>query len=195
MRRTRGAERGAEFHQRLVPVACRTLVEKGVGSLLELRPASVGTKIAGDRAKASEDASHVAIENRESFSVSDAEDRRGSVGADAGKRECLLGGLRKNAVMFCDDFLRGFLEVARARVVTKPSPETKHFLWWSCGEGFNGRKTFEETLIVRNGGGNARLLQHDFREPNAVGIFVAAPGEITLELREPGEEVFAEAGK
>ena len=97
--------------------------------------------------------------------------------------------------MFCDDFLSGFLEIARARVIAKASPEAKHFLRWSFGEGFDGRKTFQKALVVRNGSGDARLLQHDFREPNAVGIFVAAPGEITLELREPGEKIFAKAGK
>ncbi len=63
MRGARGAERGAKFHQSLIPVAGSALVEKGVGGLLELRPASVGTEIAGDGAKASEDASDIAVED------------------------------------------------------------------------------------------------------------------------------------
>jgi hypothetical protein len=163
--------------------------------LLELRPASVGTEIAGDSAKASKDASDIAIEDRELFSVGNAEDGGSSVGADTRKGERLLFGLGENAVMFRDDFLGGFLEIACTRVLTKTSPKAKHFLRRRFGEGFDGGKTFQKALVVGNSGDDAGLLQHDFREPNAVGIFVAAPGEIALELREPSEKIVAEAGK
>ena len=41
-------------------------------------------------------------------------------------------------------------------------------------------------------GGDAGLLQHDFGDPDGVGIAGATPGEIAFVEVEPGEEVGAE---
>lgn len=51
----------------------------------------------------------------------------------------------------------------------------------------------EEATVVGDGSSDAGLLQHNFGEPDAVRIFAAAPWQVSLELAEPGEKVFAEA--
>lgn len=51
---------------------------------------------------------------------------------------------------------------------------------------------FEEAIVIGDSGSDAGLLQHNFGEPDTVGIFGAAPWEVSLELVKPGEKVFTE---
>src|SRR6202035_1952263 len=52
-----------------------------------------------------------------------------------------------------------------------------------------------ETLVIGNGGCDSRLLQHDFRKPDAIGITRAPPWQIALELHEPPQQFFSETRK
>ena len=94
--------------------------------------------------------------------------------------------------MVGDDFLCCAVEISRAAVVAEAGPEFEHFILWCTGEGFDARKSAEESLVVRSDGGDARLLQHNLRYPDAIGIAARAPGEIALVLAEPGEEAALE---
>ena len=44
-------------------------------------------------------------------------------------------------------------------------------------------------MIVGQDGGDARLLQHDFRDPDAVGVAAASPRKIAAVHGEPSEQV------
>ena len=47
------------------------------------------------------------------------------------------------------------------------------------GEGFDGRAGFEKAAVVRDDGLDARLLEHDLGQPDAVGVPGPAPRERT----------------
>src|SRR5881397_3975215 len=47
-----------------------------------------------------------------------------------------------------------------------------------------------ETFVIGNHRRDARLLQHDFREPDAVRVSRFAPRQFALELAEPAEQLF-----
>ena len=49
-------------------------------------------------------------------------------------------------------------------------------------------KAVEKTIVVGNDGGDARLLQHHFGDPDAVGVAAGAPRKIAAMLSEPGEQ-------
>src|SRR6266478_1744175 len=93
--------------------------------------------------------------------------------------------------MFRDDLLRGFLQMARATVIPETRPEEQHFLLRRSGERVNVREALQKSFVVRNGGGDAGLLEHDFRKPDAVGIFRSPPRQVSLELAKPAEQLFA----
>src|SRR6202790_1169685 len=92
--------------------------------------------------------------------------------------------------MFCDDFLRSALQIATAAVITETRPKTQHFLLRRLRQRSHVRKSFEEPLVLRKHGGNTRLLQHDLRQPDAIGIFVASPRQVPLKLAKPPKQLF-----
>lgn len=70
------------------------------------------------------------------------------------------------------------MQVARTRIVAKPSPNLQHIVEWRVGERASGRERSHPTLPVRNHGGNSRLLQHDFADPRSVGIALPPPRQV-----------------
>ncbi len=168
-------------------------VEKSVGDLLELRPAAAGAEIAVNGSEASEDASDVTIENGKFFFVGNAENGGSGVGTDAGEGESFFFCLWKDPTMIRDDFLSGFLKISRARIVAESRPEAKNFFLRGFRERLHGGGSERKAFVIGDDGSDAGLLEHDFGEPDVIGIFVAAPREVALELREPGEEIFAKA--
>src|SRR6267378_4308361 len=88
---------------------------------------------AAHREDSRQHASDVAIEHSVFRAVRDAQDRRGSVAADAGKRERIFLRARENSAVLRDDFLRSTLQIARAAVVAESRPQPQHFfLWRGC---------------------------------------------------------------
>src|SRR6266571_5061680 len=142
-------------------------------------------KVTANCAEAREDARDVAVEDRILFPKRDAENCRGGVVPDARQRENVFQAGWKLSTMFRDDLLSGFLQVARATVIPEAGPQAQHFFLRRSGERANVWKALQEIFVVRDHCRNARLLQHDFREPDAIGIFGAAPRQIALELMEP----------
>ncbi len=60
------------------------------------------------------------------------------------------------------------------------------------GEIVHGREALEESPVVRDHRGHARLLQHDFGDPHAVRVARRAPIQIALGLGEPAEQLRVE---
>src|SRR5208282_3990215 len=117
------ANRLAELHQRLVPVAGGALGEELLRHSRKPAPAVRRAKIAANGAKPREHAGDVAVEDGEGNIVADAQDGCGCVAADAGKREGCVERTREFAAVARDDFLRGAVQVARAAVVAEAGPE------------------------------------------------------------------------
>ncbi len=87
-----------------------------------------------------------------------------------------------------DNFLRGTLQVSRAAVIPEAGPAAQHGLGLRARQRLHRGKFFKESLVIRNHRGYARLLQHDFREPDAVRVLRAPPGKVPLSLCKPGEQ-------
>ena len=90
--------------------------------IAELAPARRSAKIAANGAETREDARDVAVEDRERLIVGDAEDGRGRVTPNAGKRARGFDRPREFAIVARDYFLRGAMQVARAAVVAEAGP-------------------------------------------------------------------------
>src|SRR5437773_9933419 len=125
----------------------------------------------------------------------DAQNRRSWVIANSPQSQHLSPPRRKFASVFCDDLLRGLLQVARAAVITKAGPQPQHFLFRRSGERVEIGEAFEKPFVIGNPRGDTRLLQHDFRQPHAIRVARAAPGQVALEMAEPGKQVSAECGE
>ena len=87
------------------------------------------------------------------------------------------------------------VQIARAAVIAKPGPGREHRVERSLGERAKIREARKEALEIRADGRDRRLLQHDFREPDAVGIrtFAArrAPRQGAAMPIVPGQEKIA----
>ena len=70
------------------------------------------------------------------------------------------------------------MKVARPRVITEALPGMKNVGFSRTGEGPNGGKTAEPSIIVRDHGGDLSLLEHYLGDEDGVRVEGAAPGEI-----------------
>ncbi len=168
------------------------MIEQALGDGGKVLLSSGGGDVGGVGQEAAEDAHDVAIENGVGLIEGDAGDGGGGVFADAGKVEKGVVGLWKNACL--GDGLGGFLKIARAVIVAESGPVREQIGFGGGGERFDGREAIEKAFEVRDDGGDAGLLEHNFREQDGVGIAGATPREIALVAVEPGEEFVLEEG-
>src|SRR5262249_39171925 len=68
---------------------------------------------------------------------------------------------------------------------------SKHLFLRSFSKHAHVREPLKKPLIVGNHRRNASLLQHDFRKPDAIRIFVLPPRQIALELTKPAQQLLA----
>ncbi len=80
--------------------------------------------------------------------------------------------------MFGDDSFSTAVEVAATAVIAQPGPVLQNIIERGRGECRQVRETLQETLVIRNNGIDLRLLQHDFRNPDAIAVAALLPGQI-----------------
>src|SRR6266568_5850142 len=85
------------------------------------------------------------------------------------------------------------MQVARPRVVPQAAPQREHVVQWRAGERFHVRETREEALVVRDDRRDLGLLQHHFREPDAIRIAGTLPRQVPAPV--PGLPADEPAGK
>ena len=95
--------------------------------------------------------------------------------------------------MFGGDLLCRSLHSARAAVITEAAPDPEQILFRCSGQTIDTRESFQEPLVVGHDGRHAGLLQHDFRDPDAVGVFGAPPREIALVAAVPAQQGLSKA--
>src|SRR5262249_51013894 len=82
----------------------------------------------------------------------------------------VFGARWKFAVMVAHDSLRAAMEIAGARVIAKTGPEAENVIergGSECGDIRIGRK---KPRIIRRNGRYRRLVEHDLRQPDSIGI-------------------------
>lgn len=80
------------------------------------------------------------------------------------------------------DFLRSLLHIANAGVVTEAFPEFVDAFGSGFGERLDGGQVLHPMFPVGDDGFDLGLLEHDFRNPDGVGIAGAAPWEVASAL-------------
>ena len=86
-------------------------------------------------------------------------------------------------------------EVPRPGVVAEPRPGGEHRVSRGAPRANARRKPVEESVVPTADRLDRRLLQHDLRDPDAVGVPRAAPGELPLFAVEPGEQPVSRIGR
>ncbi|BBB64868.1 hypothetical protein UNDYM_0615 [Undibacterium sp. YM2] len=96
---------------------------------------------------------------------------------------------RELALVFIHHLFGALMQVAGAGVITEASP-VLHDLPGRCGgQVKHGRKSFQEACVIRDYCRDLRLLQHDFRQPDAISLMALLPGQaVTAMLFLPGDE-------
>src|SRR5262249_4386583 len=191
LRRARSAESGAEFHHGLIPIAWSVGIEQLVRGFPQAAPFCQVAQIPADRAKPRKHASDITVEDGAFFIKRDACNCRCGVFAYPGECNNLFALFWKVATEFANDLPRCFLQISRAAVVTKSRPQSQDFFFRRFGQRLNCRESFEESIVVGNHGGDARLLQHDLRKPDAIRIFRSSPRQVALKLAKPTQKRFA----
>src|SRR5262245_42672920 len=70
------------------------------------------------------------------------------------------------------------VQIPGPRVVSQPAPQGEHLVEISRGERPHIREAREEAPVIRNDRRNLRLMKHDFREPDTVGIARSLPRQV-----------------
>jgi peptide/nickel transport system permease protein len=89
--------------------------------------------------------------------------------------------------------LRGLVKIAAARVVAQAAPKPQDFVLRGSGERVDAGKIRQKSLVVGDHRGDLRLLQHDFRKPDAVRVARSLPGKPAAAVAPlPGDELLRE---
>ena len=70
------------------------------------------------------------------------------------------------------------MQVARAGVVAQAGPQGHHVIRWRLGQRGEGGAACEEAGVVGDDRVHLGLLQHDLRQPDAVGVGGVLPGQV-----------------
>src|SRR5438445_1308212 len=189
------ADGRAEIHQRLRVDANVVLGKQALRKPPQLRFYFTLPRPAFDAVAAGEHALDVAVENRSAAAEGERRDRRGARAPDAGNLLDLVYRIRESAAVFGDDLSSGPMQVARAGVVAEAAPEPQHLVLVRASERLHVWKAGDEAPVVGNDRRHLRLLQHHFREPDAVGVARVLPGQPLAPVTAlPGDEKACESG-
>lgn len=185
------------------------------GELPELGVGLLFARIGSNAVDARQHANNVAVEDGRGLIEGDAANRAGGVATDAGQGEDGVEGVRESEGRISggrtprgpnlgilsfslgvvelrppigDNLLRRFLQVADAGVVAEAFPEFVDFICVCVGETFDGGQLAHPAFPIRDDGFHLRLLEHDFRHPDGVGIARAPPREVAGVGGEPVEQ-------
>lgn len=189
-----GAEGGAEFHHG-VGVDARVLVAGELGGVLCDGRFGLGQG-GGDGEEAGDDPFHVAIYHRGGLVVGGGHDDGSGIGADAGEGEQAAVGGGESSVKLLTDVLGALVQQMRAAVIAQALPVVEDGCEWGVGQRVDGGKGLHEALVVGDDSGDGGLLEHDFGQPDGVGVLGGiwdfAPGHGAVVLVIPMVEMMLE---
>ena len=135
-------------------------------------------RIALNRKITREYATYVAIEHGVASVVSKTENGACTRAADPRQCDHGLECIWENPTMIMLYHLGSLMQVAGARVISQPCPVIKHRVYRGAREAGNIGETQDKTLVVGNHRNHLGLLQHDLRNPDAIRIPIALPGQV-----------------
>src|ERR1043165_513243 len=195
-RRARRADERAEFHEGLIEARARGCVMPVLRGTVERGRAACGVmnqilrdspescvgllfaRIGRDAEDASQDANHISVEDGARLVEGDAGNCPGGVAPDAGQLEDVVEIFREPARVLRDDLPRRALQIADSRVIAEPFPKFVELAGRRLGGGSNRRELAHPACPIRDDGFHLRLLEHDFGNPDGVGVTRATPGQV-----------------
>src|SRR3974377_229636 len=164
LRRTWGAEGGAQFHHRLVEVAGTRAIEQRFSAL------PVPFSADGGAEQAVQYSLDVAVHDGDGFTKCNTRNSPRGEAPEPGQSAPAVRRSRKFSLPFARDHLRCLVQSARPMVVAKPAPQSENGLLPCCRERPHVRKAFHPARVVVEHGGHPRLLQHDFGNPDGIWV-------------------------
>src|SRR6266545_5012561 len=145
-----------------------------------------------DRGQPREHARDVRVGSGVARAEGEASHRRRCVIPETGK-PAQEGGIARNpAVVLSQNQSCRAMEVAGASVIAETRPRGEHGVLPGAGQSRQIREPREKPFKSAADRGNRRLLEHDFRDPDAVRIAGPAPGEPPFLFAEPGQKLLTD---
>lgn len=143
--------------------------------------------------KAAEHALHIAVKNRMQLIAGDACNGRRRVRADTGIRAQSLIVDRHGFQAFGVHLPGGSMQVTGALIVAQSLPVLQHLVRIGQRKRAEVGEPSNKAIIRWQHGCDTCLLQHDLRDPDAIGITAATEGQIPLVLSIPVDKGGAES--
>lgn len=187
----RKANPGTQFHQGLID---RTRISRLLNEFQGTVPEETLFLLHSPHGmeEAPLDPPHVGIQNRCRLSQRNGADRTGCRTTDSRKGHPSFKIPREPSPL--DNHESRAMQVPGPLVISQPLPLFQNLFDRRRGQGSHIRKHPEEPVKKPDHGRNGRLLQHDFRDPDAVGRQVLSPGERTGAFPIPGQQCLSGGG-
>ena len=180
------AHRGAQVHQTLRVTRHRRVQlaprQQRSGNGLQFARRSAGPQIAGKRGYPRQYTFDVAVKNRHPLGKAKSGNRRGCGWPDTGQGLQQLGRLRKLAPMQLHNILCAAVQIAGAAVVTQAAPQAQHLIQRRCCQISDRRETQQKPPVIVQHRDHLGLLQHDFRQPDAIRVARVLPGQAVASM-------------
>ena len=183
VRRRDGALQRTEIHQTLIVVRSMGRRQQVLGEFGKVFLSLRGVNGDVYAKEAGENAIDIAVHHCHGKFEGKGTDGGGCVVSNAGQFAHLFKGSRETAAG--SDETCCFQQIPSPTVIAQSLPKPQHFVFGGCGERLHIRESGNETLIVTPPLHHPRLLQNDFRNPNAIGVGNVPPRQISTMCRIP----------
>lgn len=131
------------------------------------------------RPQTAEQPDRICLENRMSGIESNRQDGPRGVPADSRQLTDRIKIVWKYPVMVGDNLFSRCVQLPCAAIIAQAFPLAKHGNFFGGGKGLNVGKLVQESRKIPLNGRNLCLLQHNFADPNGIGITRLPPRQIT----------------
>jgi len=150
--------------------------------------------VTGQPERTAEYTHDVRVDRAHVATVRDARDGGGRIPTDARQALELVGIRREASVHAPHDLACRRMEIAGAGVVAEARPRVAHLGRPRGGQRLDARIPTEKSSVVLLDPDDLGLLEHDFRDENAIRVTSLTPREGPLVARVPGEEATPKSG-
>ena len=143
------------------------------------------TRVFPDAKNPRQNPDDIAVKDRRRLVERNAANRAGGVTPDSRQSDHGIEVIRKFAAVFLHDLPRRLLQVAGAGVIAEALPKLVDFVRTRIGGGLDGGQFAHPAFPIRHDRLDLGLLEHDFGDPDGVGIAGAPPRQVAGVLRKP----------
>ena len=176
----RRAHRRAHLHHGIGERAGAVGRHETLRQLVNHAAALRAAHLLGNREIPADHALHVAIHRGGGDAERNGRNRAAGVIPDAGQGAQLLQIGGQLAAVLRNNLARRLLQQTRAAVIPQPLPRLEQFLLRRIGQRPHIGIARKKALIIRNDRLRARLLEHDFGNPDSISVLRAPPRQVAM---------------